>query len=151
MKKPTGWARDDAESLVELLVSVAILGVVIVAIIEVLFTLIGGSLAHSDDAKGQNLLGSWAESVESASYSPCATPAVVLAAAPVPVSLPTGYSATIQTVQYWNGSSFDSQCAAGTDTGLQLVTLSVTPPTGPMPVVPQTLAVAKRKPCGSAC
>lgn len=151
MNRSTGWLRDDAESLVELLVAISILGVTIVAIIEVLFTMVSGSLAHTDDVKGQNVLGVWAESVSNSTYAACASTAAVAAAAPAPTPLPTGYTAAVQSVTYWNGSSFGSSCVPATDTGLELITLSVTPAPGPIPVTAQTLQVVKRKPCGSGC
>lgn len=141
-------AREGGESLVELLVSVAILGVTIVAIIEVMFTMVGSTTVLSDDVKAQNALASWAGAVTHATYTDCADADQVSAASPAQV--PTGFTANVDSVTYWNGSAFVTPCPA-TDTGLQLITLSVTAPPGPMPVTPQQLKVVKRKPCGSSC
>ena len=141
--------HEGGESLVELLMAVAILGVMIVAIIEVLFTMVGSSTLLGEQVRGQNALSVWGEAVTNSAYTACATPANVLAAAPAIV--PSGFTPQVSSVTYWNGSSFGSACTPATDQGLQLITLSATAPAGPLPTTPQTLTVIKRKPCESGC
>lgn len=146
MSRRRALARaEQGESLVELLVSISILGLVIVIIIEVLFTMVAGTLMHREQVEGLNALGAWADSVGADTYTACATPGSV----PSPPSLPNGFSSQVVSVRYWDGSSFVGEC--GTDTGLQLITLSVAGPGDAVPATPQALDVVKRKPCVSGC
>lgn len=139
--------RDRGESLVELLVSISILGVAVVAILGAIAMTATASGLHRDTASVQNHLHNWAEAVSNApGWTACASAAVVQAAVPAP-ALPTGWSAAVSDVDYWNGTAFVETC--GTDQGIQLVTLSIT--SGGSPVAQGTLDVVRRRPCGSGC
>lgn len=135
------------ESLVELTVSVAILGIIGTVLIEMLLVMSSGTAVRRDVVEGQNQLASWADAVISGTYVACAQPASI----PMPRSLAAAYTARVAAVEYWNGSAFVGQCEPATDQGLQLVTLEVTRHSGAGPTGPQQLGVVKRKPCESAC
>jgi len=149
---------DVGESLVELMVSVVILGTTIVVVIEVLFMMIGGTALQADEVRGQNTLASWADAVVSAPYTPCAQPSATPAQFPAPSPSPTAFTTRVVSVEYWQGSGFGATCPTP-DQGVQLVTLGVVPPVGPIgdggsgPTPEQTLKVVKRRPCtsGSGC
>lgn len=152
MKWRSVGARPDAgteagESLVELAVSVAILGIIGTVLIEMLLVMSSGTALRRDVVEGQNLLASWADTVISGTYVACAQPSSI----PMPRSLAAEYTARVAAVEYWNGSAFVGQCLPATDQGLQLVTLEVTRLSGAGPAGPRQLEVVKRKPCESAC
>lgn len=136
---------DRGETLVELLVSITILGISVLAVIGAVGMTATASAMHSGQVTVQNVLHNWAERLSDATYTSCATSAQVRAAAAPAV--PTGFTAAVAAVQYWTGSDFDGSC--GPDLGLQRVTLSVTED-GP-PAASGTLHVVLRKPCGSGC
>ncbi|MDP3972017.1 MAG: hypothetical protein Q8P61_03790 [Candidatus Nanopelagicales bacterium] len=172
MRRLTGERRRcggaAGESLVELMVSVAILGTTIVVIIEVLFMMVGGTVLQADEVRGQNTLASWADAVAAAPYTECATPTATPAPFPEPSPSPSAFTTRVISVEYWQDTAFAAACPSP-DQGLQLVTLGVLPPAGPIgeasasptpePSPGQTLSgeqvvkLVKRQPCspGSSC
>lgn len=145
MSRPAG--RPDAgETLVELLVTIVILGIVTAGIAAALLAAGTASSMQRNQVLAQNALRSWAEQLGAAAYTACATAGSFAAPSPAP---PAGFTATVTGVQYWNGTTFGSTCAP--DTGIQRVTLRITAPNGLSPAVGQNLTVVLRKPCVSAC
>lgn len=129
------------ETLLELVIAVAILGVAMVAILGGLFTSILVSGLHRDQANAGEYIRDYAEAIENkiaggsyvacaTNYSPGYTP-------------PAGYTAQVKSVRYWTGSAWSTTC--GTDTGLQQLTLKMTTPDSR---VTETLVIVVRKPCG---
>jgi Tfp pilus assembly protein PilV len=137
--------REAGESLIELLVTVVILGIATAGIAGALFATGRASSAHRQMALAQNALRAWAEQLDAGSYDDCA--ATDSFADPDP-ALPADFTATVSTVQYWSGTAFVSTC--GTDTGVQKVTLTVTAPNGLARAVARSMVVVLRKPCDSA-
>lgn len=153
--------RDAGESLLELLVSITLLGVAVASVIPAVFLAVGASSMDRRSVQAQSLVKSWAEFVVArttdANYVFCATPATYTPASgssvwryqsPLP-ALPAGMTATVTQVQYWNGTSFvTGSCTAGTtDTGLQRVALRISDGGTFLPAAPATYWVAVRKPC----
>jgi type II secretory pathway pseudopilin PulG len=104
------------ETLLEIIVALAILGVAVVAIASGIAVSVVASRSHRDQANAGTLLHNYAEQVAS-SYTICG------AAAP---SFPatTGFQAPTINIKYWGGSAFGaSPCP--TDPGLQQVTITV--------------------------
>jgi Tfp pilus assembly protein PilV len=136
-------ARDAGESLVELLVTVVILGIATAGLSGALLTVGKVSQMHRQQVLTQAAVRAWAEQVSVVtSYTSCAT----AAAFPVPSpALPTGFTATVTAVRYWDGALFATTCTA--DTGIQRVTLRVTAPNGLSPAIAESLTVTVRKPC----
>ena len=138
--------REAGESLVELLVTVVILGIATAGIAGALFATGRATTAHRQMAFAQNALRSWAEQLGTGIYNDCA---VADSFADPDPALPADYTAAVATVQYWSGASFVSTC--GTDTGVQKVTLTVTAaPNGLVRAVVRSMVVVLRKPCDSA-
>jgi type II secretory pathway pseudopilin PulG len=133
-----GPIRDAGESLVELLVSIAIMGIAVTAILGGVGMAASSSSTHENLAQAQRLLRNWAESL---TYSP-ACPAVVNA-----FSAPSGYTVNSPSVAYWSTTAraFSASCGAGG--GMYRVTLSITPTGGQGAGIPQTLDVTMRRPC----
>ena len=122
-------------TLVELLLTIAILGIAVVAVVGAMMTSIQVSDLGRRQADGQTQLRAYAEAVAGAGYTTCAT------SYPTSYSPPSGYTAAM-TVAYWDGSSaFTATC--GTDKGLQRVTLTITATDGRGS---ETVATAKRAP-----
>ena len=139
-------AGDAGETLVELLVAVVILGLAFVAILGGILVSVETSTLHRRQAQSQIALRAWAEQIAGGAYSDCATTAGF--GAPT-ATLPSGFTAAVGAVQYWNGTAFVASCAG--DTGIQRVTLRMTVAASLYPGFVQTLDVVVRKPCVSSC
>lgn len=140
--------HDRGESLIEILVSVALLGIAAAAIMGAVVTASRTSSLHRHQAQSQNLLRNWAEAVSlvpnNAAYQPCATP--------VPPAVPAGFPAPTSAVKWWNGTAFvplPSPCVAANNNGVTLYRLTITAP-GDIgtAALSQSLDVIVRKPCG---
>jgi Tfp pilus assembly protein PilV len=128
-------AGDAGLTLVEVLLTVAILGVGVVVVVGGMMTSIKVSAQGSQAAEGQVAIRAYAEAVAGVTYAPCA----MTYAAPG-FTAPTGWTASPPTVSYWTGSTFSTSC--GTDRGLQRVRLRLTAADGSI----ETLLIAKRAP-----
>jgi prepilin-type N-terminal cleavage/methylation domain-containing protein len=154
------WARqfrgrlrgDAGVTLVELLVTVVILGVVFVAILGGMATGMVVSDLHRKQATAETIIRSYAEAVKPAPYTVCAGTAAYAASAvgySVPAGLRPTYAVSVAAVRYWQpgGStgSFVSSLGScpGSDNNLQSVTLRVVSTDGRDA---ETMQVVKRKP-----
>ena len=140
-----GSARtdDSGATLVEMLVTIAILGVTGVAMVGGFFTMTATSTYHRDTASGDAVLRSYADAVTADSYVECGT--AYPAASFVAVS---GFTVT-NTVTYWKSDNAfyaygatGSPCPATADAGLQRVLVSVASSDGRDV---ETLSVFKRR------
>ena len=154
------WARhlrarlrgDAGVTLVELLVTVVILGVDFVAILGGMATGMVVSDLHRKQATSETIIRSYAEAVKAAPYAVCAGTAAYAALAvgySVPAGLRPTYAVSVTAVSYWQpgGStgSFVSSLGTcpGSDNGLQSVTLRVSSSDGRDS---ESMQVVKRKP-----
>lgn len=149
----TRLRRCDAErgeTLVELLVTVVIVGTAVVALVGALALAVRVSDIHRKQATAGAAVRAFAEAIETrvsatAGYVNCATPASYAGAY---TGTPNGYTATITAVEYWDGTAFATTCT--TDTGIQRVSLQVASDDGR---ATETLDVVLRQPCrvGETC
>jgi Tfp pilus assembly protein PilV len=116
--------NDSGESLLEILVALTILAICVVAIGSGIVLSIKMSEVHRSQASAQDYLHNYAETLESATYVPCAS-ATTYASAIAPVGTPTGFSAPIVSIKYWvvGSASFAASCS--TDGGLEQVTFTL--------------------------
>ena len=141
---------DRGETLVELVIAVAILGLAAVAILGGMMTSVRSSVMHRNDATGGAYVRSFAEAIQgsvdsSGGYKACATAASAYASVTVP-DLPAGYTKAVTAVRSWNGSTW-GPCTAD---GLQRLDLKVTTD-GAAPLrAEETLTVVLRLPCNGA-
>jgi type II secretory pathway pseudopilin PulG len=116
-------ASDAGETLIELIIAVAIMGIAVVAIIGGIATSILMSGVHREETTASASLRNYAETLQG-SYVPCVSPntppnyGASLAA-------PSGFNVPTTTVKFWDGTSFSSSSCLGTDPGLQQVTLTL--------------------------
>lgn len=144
MKRPgvTGGGVDRGDTLVEVLIALAIVAIAGTALIGSLLTSITASSEHRSLAGDEAALKSYAETAQQLiqrQSSPLFTSCATTYAVPLP-PVSTGYDVAITGIQYWNGSAFSTTCPA-TDT-VQLITITATSPTQ----VSSSLSFAVRRP-----
>jgi len=136
---------DRGETLLELVVAVAIMGVAIVAIIGGMSVGIMMSDIHRKQATAGTAARDYAETAEAwvaaghydASTTPVYTPATVH------YSAPAGYTATQVSVSCWTGAGAWQSCASN-QKGLEQLTVQVASNDGR---ASERVAVVLRKPC----
>jgi Tfp pilus assembly protein PilV len=140
--------HESGETLLEILVSVTIMAIGFVAILAGIGTTLLATDTHRQDATAETVLRSYAERIQDpvdVAYVNCATTASY--ASPTGFSLPaTGWSASITSVQFWQGNTPPtfSTCPT-TDKGVQQLTLQVQSPAGNHRAT-ETVVIVKRKP-----
>lgn len=145
---------DAGETLVELLVTILVVGTSAAAVMGAAAIAVGASTLDSRQVRAQAVLRTWGESVAGvgdAAYGNCLTAGEVAAATPAPSPLPAGFTASVSDVAYWNAgtSTFVAGCPAGGDPGLRRVTLRLVADSALYAGFTETLDVVVRKPCTS--
>jgi len=114
-------SNDDGETLIELIIAVAIMGITVVAIVGGIATSILISDIHRKQTTAGAYVRSYAEAV-AGHYDASASPSYLPSA--VGFAAPTGFTAAVTSVKCWNDTSgVFSGCTAAN--ALQQVTLSV--------------------------
>ena len=152
---------DGGETLIELIVSVVILGITAVAVVGGIGVSITMSDIHHKQATAGAAVRDYAETIETfisgGGYVSCATPAAY-SPATVGYTAPPGYSAAITALTYWQDSTttpaqatpaFYSTCPTKTngvsgDSGLQQLSLKVSSADGR---ATEQLTIVLRQPC----
>lgn len=139
-------ARGDAgETLVEVLMAIAIGGIAVTGLLAGLGTAINLSATHRGQANADTVVVSAADSVKAQTYVPCPSVTTSSYNPTDDILLPSGWSpsnVTITSVKKWNGTAFQTGCPS-TDRKLQLVTITATTPDGRST---ETIDVVKRNP-----
>jgi type II secretory pathway pseudopilin PulG len=137
------------ETLLELLVTVTIMGTAFVGIIAGIGTTFMATDSHRQAATAEGVLRSYAERMDDpndVAYVDCATTASY--SSPTGFALPAaGWSASLTNVLAWQGDTpptFAASCPVP-DKGLQQLTLTVKSPAGNHQVT-DTVVIVKRKP-----
>jgi type II secretory pathway pseudopilin PulG len=132
------------DTLIEVLMAIVIIALAASALLGALLTSVTGSVEHRSLSVDDTVLKGFAEAAKeqielqsTPLYAPCASNYLI-----TPPTFPTGYSATITAIQYWNISAFQASCPS-TDRGAQLITAkAVNSANG----VSQTLSFVVRNP-----
>ena len=141
---------EDGFSLAETLVTIVLISIGFVAILTALQVSISVSASHRIAAVSDTVLRSSAELVKDRTATPYVDCATTSSYSLASVSPPAGYTAAVTEVLYWNGTlpsgaayapTFVASCAAGSDQGLQRLTIRVTSSDGAI----QTVQVVKRR------
>ena len=149
---PDRGAKEQGFTLVEMLITVAILGVVAVAMFGAIFTSVKASDLANRRTIAETELRRYAEYVRAANYSPCAAVSSypnTTSGTPYTKGNASVTSATVQSVRYWTTSgdsgfvpnNFASTCPTS-DQGLQQLTLQVT--VGSSPSIQLSTTIVKR-------
>lgn len=140
---------DRGETLIELVVAIAVMGIAGAAILGGLMMSIRTSVMHRNDATGGAYVRSFAEAIQSDvdafGYKSCASAQSGYAGVAVP-DLPAGYTLAVTAVKSWNGSAW----AACTADGIQRLDLKVTTTGDTEHKADETLTVILRQPCNGA-
>lgn len=149
---PVPVAHDErGETLVELLVTVAILGVSAVAVLGAMLLGIFSSDVGRKQSTSSAYARSFAEAIQKSvdangGYASCATATSTYGAVAVP-GLPGGYTRSVAAVESWSGSAWGG-CDAN---GIQRITVRVVSTGTGERQATEELVVVLRKPCnGSA-
>jgi type II secretory pathway pseudopilin PulG len=158
---------DAGDTLIEILVALMIMGVVFLAVLAGMATVITGAASNRSGATEEALLRSYAEvlisppggsSETGVAYQACSNSVVPTYTVPSSlVSVPSGFTAYVSKVQVWNGSSYDPpgwsttytftsggsppSATTCTDYGLQNITITASTTSGKS--VTETLTVLK--------
>jgi type II secretory pathway pseudopilin PulG len=138
--------NDRGDTLLELLIAVAIMGIAVVAILGAVGSGILMSDVHRQQATSGVAARDYAEAIQTTvadgGYVPCADE--VPYASPVGFAAPSGYVKSIVpgSMAYWDGLSWQTTCS--TDTGLQRLTVQVRSEDDR---ASERVAVVLRKPC----
>jgi prepilin-type N-terminal cleavage/methylation domain-containing protein len=148
---------DEGFTLIEVIISVAILGIGFTALLGTLGVAFSGSHSFRDESDAKTVVISAAERVKSVVYVPCAVAADYLTTARLvgneyPSNWGTQAAAqnqiSVREVRYWNGTTFVTDrafCLANTSRYLQLEQVIVTA-TSPGNRAIEVIAVVKRGP-----
>jgi prepilin-type N-terminal cleavage/methylation domain-containing protein len=147
MKRHPSSRPQSGVSLVELLVSISIIGVAFVVILgAVSANFMAGGL-HRQLTTGDAWLRRYGEAVHAAPYVACARTNNYL---PALDPAPPGFARQLVSVEYWDGNATAAfgalrpACVSAGDRGLQRITVRVTT-AGPRPIA-ETLVIFKRAP-----
>ena len=143
-------------TLIEVLVTLSIVSIAFVAILSALSVLITTTATHRRITDGETIVRNVAEFVkanDTAPYHKCenTSPTTALvdyraklsAAPPASLGLTSRYSATVVSVEPGTGGVSFGACPGGGDTGIQRVTVMVTPTDA---TAGQQLTIVKRNP-----
>ena len=129
-----GRRGEDGMSLAEVLVAVAILGVAVAVIVGGLAQATSSADRQRKHATADTALKSFAEHIKlrltTGAYVQCPATTVSSYQSLPGWTAPTGYTVTVESVKYWNGSAFADACPAAVapsterDQGAQLLKLS---------------------------
>lgn len=141
--------NDRGETLVELLLTIVIMGIAVAAIIGGLMTSIQLSDVHRKQASAGAYARDFAEAVAQSTagtgYTACAAAGAAspYKAAAVGYTPPSGFTASVTSVKYWSSTGWvTTPCS---DSGLQQVTVQVQSADAR---ATETSVLVVRKPCG---
>jgi Tfp pilus assembly protein PilW len=145
---------DRGDTLIELVMTVMIMGVVMVAILGAVVAAVVMSDTHRDQATAGAAARAYAEAIQTTvaggGYVACAGTGTY--AAPAGFIVPSGYTASIVAgpgedgMKYWTGTTWQpmTACTTATDTGLQRLTARVSSANDR---AVEQVVVVLRKPC----
>src|SRR6266487_94526 len=127
MRMRQRWQLDDGFSLAEILITIVIVSVTFTAILGGLMTSITVSALHRKEATADAVARDAAEWVKDTLRNPYVSCAGTSTYTFTGLSVPSGYTTTVMSVRYWDGTSsnpvaFGSSCPSP-DKGMQDITV----------------------------
>jgi type II secretory pathway pseudopilin PulG len=123
-----GRGRDDGETLIEILLSITILGICVGGIGASIAFAVRASGIHRSQAVASQYLHNYAETLQS-DYKTCTDTAAATASSYTAelTAAPAGFAAPAVTIAFWNGTRFVTNGGAclKPDPGLQRVTVTL--------------------------
>lgn len=144
-------SRDEAgETLVEVLVAVAILGLAAVAVLAGVELAVKSSTIGRNQATSGSYVRSLAESIQNSvaasGYQKCGGGAYLTSGVLTSAGIPSTYTVTVVSTSAWTSSGWVA-CTNTLDNGVQRLDLKVTSPGDIVHRANETLSVIIRKPC----
>jgi type II secretory pathway pseudopilin PulG len=154
MRRRSLLVRGEAgESLLEILITIMIMGLAIPAVVGAVMAAVGSSSQDRRQVQAQQLLTSWSETIAKANtdgtygaYGAC-PPGSYYATAPfAPGAVPAGFTVSVASIDYWDATtSTFGGCAA--DQGVRRLKLRVDVAAAVYPSFAMDRYIIVRKPC----
>jgi type II secretory pathway pseudopilin PulG len=145
------FARGEAgESLLEIIITIMIIGLAIPAVVGAVLAAIGSSSQDRRQVQAQQLLTSWSETIakhnDDGSYTACPATSYYATGTFAPAAVPAGFAVSVASIDYWDtATSTFAGCAA--DKGIRRLRLRVNVDAGLYPSFAMDRYVIVRKPC----
>jgi len=144
---------DGGETLIEILVTIVVLGLTIPALMGAVLISVSASSQDRRQVQAQALLNSWTETIARESstdalYTNCPALAYYEASPFAPAGIPAGFTPSVVAITYWDTPSgtFVVACASP-DSGVRKLQLKVSVAAGLYPGFDLTESIVVRKPC----
>jgi type II secretory pathway pseudopilin PulG len=151
-RRPTR-GNDRGESLIELLVTIVIIGITIPAIMGGVLISVAASSQDRRQVQAQGLLASWSATIArenntDARYTSCPALSYYATAPFAPASIPAGFTTSVVAITYWNtaAGTFGSTCTVP-DSGVRKLELKVAVTAALYPAFDVTQSIVVRKLC----
>lgn len=143
---------DVGETLVEIIVAIALMGIAIPSVIGAVLVAVDSSSQDRRQVQAQQVLTSWSERIvekttDDAAYGSCPTLAKYASAPYALTSLPPGFSTSVQSVDVPAGATFAA--CTNPENGIRRLKLRVTVTGGLWPAFDVDRYLVLRKPCPS--
>jgi Tfp pilus assembly protein PilV len=143
---------DAGESLLEIIITIMIMGLAIPAVVGAVLAAVGSSSQDRRQVQAQQLLTSWSETIAKAnsdsSYTAgnCQPPSFYQTGSFAPATAPpAGFNVAVVSVRYWTAGTFGAACAS--DEGVRQLRLQVTVDAALYPSFSMYRYVLVRRPC----
>jgi prepilin-type N-terminal cleavage/methylation domain-containing protein len=141
--------QDDGFTLIEIVITVALVSIAFVAILTAVAGMIAAGAENQHASTAEVVARNAGEFIKSRPYVACAADPKTAYEGAIAASgtFPTSYAITVS-VAAWDGNSpatFTNPCPGGSESGIEMVTVTATSTGGPGASFKKTLAIVKRK------
>ncbi len=149
--RPRRTGRDSGESLLELIITMMIMGIAVPAVIAAVLAAVASSSQDRRQVQAQQLLTSWSETIAQANdddldYTACPALNYYATSPFAPATVPSGFHVSVASIDYWDPDA-DSFLGCGEDEGVRRLLLRVDVDAGLYPTFAVDRYVIVRKSC----